>query len=268
MSSIEHQPVGYNKGPDIPRYWGEAVGPTTGQRYDWHSHENGQLIFTTLGSIYVGVSNRVLLLSPAMILWIPPNIDHWLRYGSNNQLHYVGVREDEAEKIGADYRIMRMTALLHALMSATLPDVRLGCTGAHNKAFFNLLRHELIEAPDIELSISMPRDERIRRFTEEALLNPGQIESIDTWLADCPASRKTIERLFTKETGMPPSQWLRQASVLHAVSKLSAGEKVSSVAHDLGYATSSAFSYMFRRTLGCSPNDFRTQGHQSRSRIS
>jgi len=102
----------------------------------------------------------------------------------------------------------------------------------------------------------MPQDHRIAEIAEAALDDPGVIESVDTWLASAPASRKTIERLFVAETGMPPSQWLRHARVLHAISRLAAGEKVSSVAFDMGYSSSSAFSYMFRQTLGRSPSEF------------
>ena len=102
----------------------------------------------------------------------------------------------------------------------------------------------------------MPQDRRIRRFAEAALENPGEVDSFETWLAGAAASRKTIERLFISETGMPPSRWLRHARILHAVSKLAAGEKVSSVALDMGYGSSSAFSYMFRRAIGLSPSDF------------
>lgn len=71
-----------------------------------------------------------------------------------------------------------------------------------------------------------------------------------------PPSRKTIKRLFVSETGMTPSRWLRHVRILHAISQLATGEKVSSVAFNMGYKSSSAFSYMFRRTLGTSPSDF------------
>ena len=166
------------------------------------------------------------------------------------------VRADEAEKIGTDCRIMAMTPLLSALIAGTMPDKDAGRAQGHKDAFHDLLRHELIAAPEVSLSITMPQDKRIRRFAEAALDDPGVIESVETWLADAAASRKTIERLFIAETGMPPLRWLRHARVLHAISRLAEGEKVSSVAFEMGYASSSAFSYMFRCTLGRSPSDF------------
>ena len=256
MTNPKHHPLNDPGGPRVPRYLGETVRPTSGESYDWHSHDFGQLISAASGSMYVGTPGRVLLLSPAMALWIPPDVEHWMRYGSNNEMRYVDVRQDEAEKIGAVCRIMAMTPLLSALISGTMPDKGTGRAKDHNEAFHDLLRHELVAAPDVPLSLAMPQDPRIRRFAEAALDDPGLVESVETWLAEAPASRKTIERLFVAETGMPPLRWLRHARILHAISRLAAGEKVSSVAFDMGYASSSAFSYMFRRTLGRSPSDF------------
>ena len=256
MSNASQPPVNDPGKIRVPRYLGESVRPRSGESYDWHDHDFGQLVFTASGSMYVGTPGRVLLLSPAMLLWIPPGAKHWMRYGSNNELHYVDVSQEESEKIGADCRIMAMTPLLSALISGTMPAQEAGRDSAHTEALHDLLRHELVAAPDVPLSLAMPQDHRIRRFAEAALDDPGAVDSVETWLAEAPASRKTIERLFIAETGMPPSRWLRHARVLHAISRLAAGEKVSSVAFDMGYASSSAFSYMFRQTLGRSPSDF------------
>lgn len=256
MTNPKHHPLSKSGDARPPRYLGETVRPQPGERYDWHSHDFGQLISAASGSMYVGTPNRVLLLSPAMAVWIPPDVDHWMRYGSNNEMRYVDVNQEEARSLGAQCRVMAMTPLLSALISETMPDMGMRRANSHSNAFHDLLRHELVAAPDVPLSITMPQDDRIRRFAESALDDPGVVESVDAWLAEAPASRKTIERLFVAETGMPPSRWLRHARILHAISRLAAGEKVSSVAFDMGYASSSAFSYMFRRTLGRSPRDF------------
>ncbi|MEM7123199.1 MAG: helix-turn-helix transcriptional regulator [Pseudomonadota bacterium] len=256
MTNPRHHPLSKAGDARVPRYLGETIRPKAGESYDWHTHDFGQLISAASGSMYVGTPGQVLLLSPAMALWIPPDVEHWMRYGSNNEMLYVDVPKDEATKIGAECRTMAMTPLLSALISETMPDNGTDRANDHNTTLHDLLRHELVTAPDVTLSITMPHDQRIRRFAEAALNDPGGIESVDAWLAEAPASRKTIERLFAAETGMPPSMWLRHARILHAISKIAAGEKISSVAFDMGYASSSAFSYMFRRAIGRSPSDF------------
>ena len=48
------------------RYLGETIRPASGESYDWHSHDFGQLISAASGSMQVGTPNRVLLLSAAM----------------------------------------------------------------------------------------------------------------------------------------------------------------------------------------------------------
>ena len=239
-----------------PRYLGEIVSQEIGESHGWHTHEFGQLISASYGSMYVGTRNRVLLLSPAMAIWIPPDAEHWIRYASNNEMLYVDVNREEAKKFGTNSRIVAMTPLLSALMLATMPDVSSDHTRHHTDALHDLLRHELIAARDIPLSIAMPQDRRIHGMAQAALENPGSIASVDAWLMNAAASRKTIERLFLAETGMPPSRWLRHARILHAISQLAAGRKISSVAFDLGYESASAFTFMFRSTLGMCPSSF------------
>ena len=225
MTNPKHHPLSKSGDARVPRYVGETIRPKSGESYDWHTHDFGQLISAASGSMYVGTPGSVLLLSPAMALWIPPNVEHWMRYGSNNEMLYVDVPQGEAENIGAQCRILAMTPLLSALIAETMPDNATGRARDHNEALHDLLRHELVSAPDVPLSITMPQDHRIRRFAEAALKDPGVIESVESWLAEVPASRKTIERLFAAETGMPPSRWLRHARILHAISRLAAGEK-------------------------------------------
>ena len=256
MTKHEQHPLSVPGLTNAPRYVGEMIRARHGERYDWHVHDVGQLAYAASGSMYVGTPDRVLLLSPAMALWIPPRVEHWMRYGANTEMRYVDVRPDEAESIGPNCRVMAMTPLLSALITSTIPADDGYRDQAHQQTLYDLLRQELIAATDVPLSLKLPQDERVRRFAEAALDNPGNIESVEVWLADAPASRKTVERLFVAETGMSPSRWLRHARILHAISRLAAGEKVSSVAFDMGYSSSSAFSYMFRHSLGLSPSDF------------
>ncbi len=91
-------------------------------------------------------------------------------------------------------------------------------------------------------------------MAEGAVANPGGISSISAWADNAPASRKTVERLFVRETGLTPSQWLKQARLIFAVVALAKGHSVTSIALDLGYATPSGFTFMFRQALGIAPS--------------
>lgn len=179
------------------------------------------------------------------------------RYISSNEIIYVDVSRAEADRLGTGARIVQMNPVLQALMDAVPDSEFSGLTKPHEAALYELLFHEIVAAKDIPLSIAMPRDERISGLAQVGIVDPGSIASIDEWLIGASASRKTIERLFMKETGMTPSRWLRQVRILHAVSQLAADKKISSVALDLGYQSPSAFTYMFRCAIGLSSRDFR-----------
>ncbi|MGK9086296.1 helix-turn-helix transcriptional regulator [Brucella intermedia] len=244
-------------GATRPRYTRDIESQEAGQDLGWHTHDFGQFFSAIRGSIYVGTRDRVLLLNRAMAVWIPPDVEHWLRYVSSNEIIYVDVNRAEADRLGTRARIVQMTPVLQALMGAVPASESSGLSKPHEAALYELLFHEIVAAKDIPLSIAMPRDKRISRLAQAAIDAPGSIASIDEWLIGASASRKTIERLFIKETGMTPSRWLRQIRILHAVTQLAAGKKISSVALDLGYQSPSAFTFMFRSAIGLSPRDFR-----------
>jgi AraC-like DNA-binding protein len=124
------------------------------------------------------------------------------------------------------------------------------------RALFELIGAELAEAPEVPLTLTLPGDRRIRHLAERALADPGAVGSVTAWTATAAASPKTVERLFRRQTGLTPSQWLRQARLMAAVAWLAEGRSVTTVALDLGYGTPSAFTYMFRRALGVAPSRF------------
>ena len=69
---------------------------------------------------------------------------------------------------------------------------------------------------------------------------------------------RTIQEIAAKHQVHPNqvSQWKRQAVLLESLRKLADGESVINVAIDLGYESPSAFTAMFRRTLGVTPGKY------------
>ncbi len=237
-------------------YLGETVRPEAGESSDWHTHAFGQITSALSGSMYVGTPDRVHLLCSAMAIWIPPDTRHWLRYGARNEMIYVDVSCDEAERLGGNCRVVGMTPLLESLMTATVPGASPERSAAHTATLHALLRQEFIAATDVPLSVAMPHDRRIVGVARAALNGPGEVGKSGDWLSEVAAGRKTIERLFVTETGMTPARWLRHVRVLHAITRLAAGDKVGMVALDMGYESASAFTYMFRKTIGVCPSRF------------
>ncbi|MBW8899241.1 MAG: helix-turn-helix transcriptional regulator, partial [Massilia sp.] len=76
------------------------------------------------------------------------------------------------------------------------------------------------------------------------------------WARQAGASERTLARLFERELGMSFGQWRQQVRLAHAAPLIARGMPLARVAEELGYASQSAFSQMFRKTFGCSPSAF------------
>lgn len=240
----------------MPRFLGAALTYDARTVLDWHDHEVGQLVHAMSGTMRLATADHVVLLPPSMALWVPPGIRHRIEFMARAEMRTIYVRPDILPIEGPRCRILDVSPLLRELILAAIPPALPDTDTPRRIALFDLLAAELAESTEIPLSLPMPLDKRIRPMADRALVNPGDIGSISAWAATAPASRKTVERLFLRQTGMTPSHWLKQARLIFAVSALAEGQSVSSVALDLGYATPSSFAYMFRQTLGVAPSKF------------
>jgi hypothetical protein len=62
-------------------------------------------------------------------------------------------------------------------------------------------------------------------------------------------SRRTFTRRFQSETGLTFSAWQRRACVLSVLARLLRGERVTTLAFDLGYSSPAAFAAMFKHII-------------------
>ena len=93
--------------------------------------------------------------------------------------------------------------------------------------------------------------------TVEALYaDPADARSLHDWGRLLGASERTLARRFETELGMSLREWRHHLRVFLAVEWLGAGRSVTEVALALGYASTAAFSYMFRRAMGCAPTEW------------
>jgi AraC-like DNA-binding protein len=115
----------------------------------------------------------------------------------------------------------------------------------------DVILDELHELPQAPLRLPQPQDPRAR--TLATLLAESPTASLDELVPRAGASRRTLERLFAAETGMPLARWRRQLRLLEALRLLGSGHPVTEVARVIGYSTPSAFTAMFRTELGQAP---------------
>jgi AraC-like DNA-binding protein len=119
-----------------------------------------------------------------------------------------------------------------------------------------LILAELARASTVPLRIPLPADSRLATLCRALLDDPAETHTLDAWAERVGASPRTLARLFQRETGMGFTQWRQQVRLADAVGRLAKGEPVARIAECLGYSSASAFTAMFRRTLGATPSQY------------
>jgi AraC-like DNA-binding protein len=200
---------------------------------------------------------------------VPPHRGAWVPAGSKYQVESSGVvavrnlyikARQKKEKLfphaSEGCFVVNVTPLLRELI------IRINLLGAldervpEQRRLLGVLFDELKTLSTVPLQLPSPRDPRAAKFGELANADPGAGFPLEEMLRRCGASRRTMERIFSKETGMSLGQWLRRQRLLHALRRLAAGECVNTVALELGYNSGSAFIAMFRRELGQTPKRY------------
>jgi len=119
-----------------------------------------------------------------------------------------------------------------------------------------LLLDEMSRAAPLPLGLALPRDKRLKILCESLIADPSSALTLHDWAQRVGASARTLARLFEQDLGMSFGQWRQQMRLAHAAPLIARGLPLSRVAAELGYASQSAFSAMFKKTFGQSPSVF------------
>jgi AraC-like DNA-binding protein len=221
-----------------------------------HQHRRAQLIYAATGVMRVTTGTGAFVVPPQRALWMPPGVVHALRMEGAVAMRTLYIEPGAAKGMPGDCAVVEVSALLRALILAAMDEPVLYDRSGRGGLIFRLILRELRAAPQLKLSIALPRDARLLRLCGSVLKDPGSDTTLDNWADKVGASTRTLARLFQRETGMRFTAWRAQARMVEALSLLSAGTPVAQVASRLGYRSASAFSQVFRRTLGKTPRQF------------
>lgn len=112
-----------------------------------------------------------------------------------------------------------------------------------------LLLDELHAPPVLPMHLPNPTDARLKRICAQIDRHPDNASTLDYWAQRLDVNTKTLQRLFTRDTGTSFGRWRQQA-----LQQLAQGEKVIDVALALGYDSPGAFATMFKRQFGQTPS--------------
>ena len=221
-----------------------------------HSHRRAQFLHSLTGVMTVITESGSWTVSPQHALWIPPGVMHQSRCWGTVQLRTLYVEPAAATELPATCRLIEVSSLVRAMLNEAVTFPTEYDTAGREGQIMKLLLAEIGRMPAVPLRAPMPQDRRLARICEAILRDPGNNQDLESWSQLGGLGRRTLTRLFRRETGMSFAEWRQQVRLMEALSRLTLREPVTTVALDLGYDSPSAFSAMFRRSMGISPRDY------------
>lgn len=237
-----------------------AVSYAPGTVLDAHRHDWAQLVYASAGVMSVHTREGTWVVPSNRAVWIPAGIVHSVAMSGRVSMRTLYLLPELVEQLPRRCCVVAVPALLrelilHAAGRGPLAEDRV----EHRRLvgfLVDMLREQLVELRAATLEVRMPRDERAVRLALRLLDAPGERASLESLARSAGGSRRTLERLFQRETGLSLGRWRQQARLLEALRLLARGEQVTAVALEVGYENPSAFIAMFSAALGTTPGRY------------
>lgn len=221
-----------------------------------HSHLRAQLVYAATGVISVITQSGSFMVPPQRAVWVPAGMEHEAHCRGHVSVRTLYIDTSARPDLPRACRVIEVSTLLRELIiEATHIPIEYDENGRDGRVM-ELILDEITATPAAPLHIPMPQNPRLLQACRAILANPANNDTLDEWAATAAMGRRTFTRMFRKETGMSFALWRQHVRLMEALSRLATGQRVTTVALDVGYNSPSAFTAMFRRTFGMAPSQY------------
>ena len=218
-----------------------------------HFHDRDQLVFACGGVMTVRTGVGAWIVPTHRAVWIPARIPHTITMSGTVSMRTLYLRPQLARTLPRSCCVVNVLPLLRELILHACALPALDRKIKRQRYLIDLIVDQLETIRMVSLQLPNPSDFRAVRVAKVLLSDPGDQRTLQQICKNAGAGKRTIERLFQKETGMTFGKWRQQLRLMQAMRILAEGAKVTHAALEAGYSTPSAFISMFRKALGTTP---------------
>lgn len=217
------------------------------------THAWDQLTYAARGFMGVRTAAMQWLVPPHRAIWVPAGVEHQEAMYAPVSVRSLFLAPAITRHLPREPRTFEISPLLRELILHTCRIGSLDQRVQPQGHLIAVLIDQLTTVSDVPLQLPWPRDPRAQRAAELLHQQPGSTQAI---ARKAGASVRTLERLFTRETGMSLGEWRRRCRLLQAMRLLARGTSVTEVALESGYASTSAFVSAFKSLFGITPGQY------------
>jgi len=221
-----------------------------------HFHDRDQLVYASRGVMTVRTRNGTWVVPPHRAVWIPAEIPHTITMSGLVAMRTLYLKPRLAQRLPRGCRVINISALLKELILHTCVMGRLKKSVKWQMHLIAVILHQLEAVQTIPLQLPHLSEPRLVRIAEILMNNPRDSRTLAQLCKGTGAGKRSVERLFQQEVGITFGKWRQQLRLMLAMRLLAEGAEVTRAALESGYSTPSAFTSMFRKTLGITPSSY------------
>lgn len=221
-----------------------------------HAHPRAQIIYAVQGIMKVITPDCVWMVTPLQAIWVPGMVQHEVCFLDHVEVRNLFLDPSVTSELPDTCFAFDVNTFFKELVLRIMQFDTTRQLTQPEKRILQVLLDEISVLQPATLNLPMGKDSRLNSVTETLIQNIGQELSLEEASAMACVSTRTLSRLFVTETGMTYRDWCIKLKLLEAIRRLNAGDAIAAIAYDLGYESTSAFTYMFRRSLGKPPGAF------------
>ncbi|MFC7304483.1 AraC family transcriptional regulator [Streptomyces monticola] len=223
----------------------------SGERIDAHRHDDHQIVYAGSGVLAVTTESGTWFAPGNRAIWVPAGCVHAHRAHGRIALHLLGLPADTNPLGLSQPTVLAVSPLLRELILACTREPH--DESPESRRLRAVLLDRLRASPQEPVQLPVPRDPRLAAVCDLLRRNPADPRTLAGFAAAAGAGERTLSRLFRAELGMTFPQWRTQLRLYHALRMLADDLPVTTVAHRCGWASTSAFIDVFRRSFGYTP---------------
>ncbi|MEV0285710.1 MULTISPECIES: helix-turn-helix transcriptional regulator [unclassified Kribbella] len=215
---------------------------------DPHWHEQHQIVYAGRGVLSVTTEAGSWIAPANRAIWVPSGTLHQHRAYGETALHTVGLTENPLA-LNAPSALVVSPLLRELILAYTTLET--DPTEQHR--LYLVLLDQLRRSPQRPTYLPTPRDPRLAAVCQLLQDDPADNRTLTELGREIGASERTLSRLCKTDLGMTFPQWRTELRLHLALRLLAGGDSVTRVAHQCGWASTSAFIDTFRRAFGHTP---------------
>ncbi|MGB6876543.1 MAG: helix-turn-helix transcriptional regulator [Candidatus Acidiferrales bacterium] len=244
----------------IERSHGQILGLKreypAGYLFPPHFHNWNQLLYASTGAMNIRTNEGIWVVPALRAVWIPARTSHEVCMSGAVSLRTLYLKSELRCDLPRKPSVLSVCPFFKELILFACDFEILDQREKAQAHLISVILDQLQQAQTDSFQLPHPSDIRAQRVAGALMKCPGDERKLEEICKSAGGSKRTIERLFRRETGLSLGKWRQQLRLMYAFQLIASKETISSAAVDAGYSTPSAFISSFRNAVGTTPRKY------------